>query len=237
MARYKDHPEIASLPDDLVIWRYMSLSKFCDLVFNDRLHFTRTSNFDDPWEGIPPKDIMFNLADPPELWYRHFHVREQTAVNCWHAAEHESMAMWKIYCPADGEGIVVKSNIAKLRSCFIEEVGGSATGEVVHIGRVEYSRPASEWDVRAEFLPILHKRVFFGYEQEVRAFIRPETDFLKRLLSHGIGVSVPVDVHQLIEEVRVSPLAPSWFLPVVVKLNTGLKIVPSDLAERPSQYS
>ncbi len=40
-----------------------------------------------------------------------------TAINCWHMADHESMAMWKLYSP-DGRGVAIRSSVDRLLKCF-----------------------------------------------------------------------------------------------------------------------
>jgi len=43
---------------DAVIWRYINLDKFQDLMANEELYFRRADKFkkDDPLEGLPPDD-------------------------------------------------------------------------------------------------------------------------------------------------------------------------------------
>jgi len=45
---------------DVVIWRYIDMDKFRDLVANEELYFRRADLFkeDDPHEGLPPDDYV-----------------------------------------------------------------------------------------------------------------------------------------------------------------------------------
>lgn len=43
--------------DDAVIWRYLTMFKFRDLMANEELYFRRPDGFDDKAEGIPSETI------------------------------------------------------------------------------------------------------------------------------------------------------------------------------------
>lgn len=45
------HKDIKDLDNDIVLWKYMSLSKFLYLLNTHSLYFCRLDCFDDPFEG------------------------------------------------------------------------------------------------------------------------------------------------------------------------------------------
>ena len=132
-------------------------------------------------------------------------MRRRIFVNCWHLSAYESAALWATY--GAGGGIAVRSTFERMRRSF----RGPAD---VFIGRVKYvdydSYPIPEGSA---FYPALHKRKSFEFEREIRAVCWD-------VASGGVpgpmpeppdpGLSVPVDVSALIENVYVSPLAPDW---------------------------
>jgi hypothetical protein len=48
---------------DPVIWRYLSLSKFLDLLSKQRLYFNRIDFFDDQFEGSWPSNSIVSQAE------------------------------------------------------------------------------------------------------------------------------------------------------------------------------
>ena len=109
---YKEHPCCKS-PDkeSTMIWRYMDFCKFESLLDNKALFFAKSSNFEDPLEGLfsdATLDDLFSLAkshdrNSIENWLAENlspiskYMKEMTFINCWHVSEYESAAMWKLY--------------------------------------------------------------------------------------------------------------------------------------------
>ncbi len=89
----------------------------------------------------------------PAAAFRSWFMREEQAcimtqsgrrdfyVNCWHAADHESVAMWKIY-GAPGAGVAIVSNGARLETAL------DANDEQLHLGAVRYRDPSVFESVR-----------------------------------------------------------------------------------------
>jgi len=70
------------------------------------------------------------------------------------------------------------------------------------------------------FYPIMHKRLVFAHEREVRAVIwRGDAGAgkEKQVLESPVGLEIPVRLDGLIDQVVVSPLAEPWFAEIVSK--------------------
>ena len=48
---YKENYSFQKPENSLTIWRYIDFTKFMDLLTNSKLYFTRSDNFEDPFEG------------------------------------------------------------------------------------------------------------------------------------------------------------------------------------------
>jgi hypothetical protein len=61
---------------DAVIWRYMDLRKFRDLMASEELYFRRADLFTDKSEGLPPEDYAMRVLglDP-------YDIRDRGALN------------------------------------------------------------------------------------------------------------------------------------------------------------
>ena len=119
--------------ENIKIWRYLDFTKLVSLIDTRRLYFTRSDKFDDPFEGSWPKPNVeerkyIPTALPAEgqnkylevmnkLGYINKNWRRYMAVNCWHANEHESAAMWKLYLKSD-EGIAIQSTYSKYKKKY-----------------------------------------------------------------------------------------------------------------------
>jgi hypothetical protein len=162
---------IANDAQDVILWRYMSLEKFIDFLRSKSLYLCRISCLDDQFEGRNNSlTIERNLQQYRDLCHDHTEETRQRAtafiqnnstfqnfyyVNCWHASQFESDAMWRIYT-ADGRGIAIKTSLSKLKEVISTEAS---------IHKVSYL----DWgtDMIPEDLPI-YKRNHFSYEQEWR---------------------------------------------------------------------
>jgi hypothetical protein len=161
--------------------------------------------------------------------------RRDFYINCWHAADHESVAMWKIY-GSPGAGVAMITNGARLETAL------AANQEVLHLGAVSY-RDASIFHIGSPnaFDDIMVKRVSYAYEAEVRLvhwhtggshdalekFAWNEQtmrfdDLIEdtRPIRPGCSLACALDV--LIERVIVSPFAPPWYVPMIDRLREQL---------------
>jgi hypothetical protein len=221
---------------DRRLWRYMSFLKFVDLLQRRCLWFTRLDQFQDPYEGFLPEIISGRSGGEPRTVQPDFAYdswRKTACANSWYMSDYESAAMWDLYSK-DG-GVAVTSRVSRLEQSFPPDFDSGAWG--LYGNAVKYvdfetaqlqTIDAQDAVIRASEL--LCKRKSFEHEQEYRMLLTLEKDEQDRDIR---GKFVPVVLEQLIEEVYVSPTAPTWVAEVVRKAvqtyNLDVPVIQSDL--------
>lgn len=127
--------------------------------------------------------------------------------NCWHKGEHESDAMWRIYC--HDNGVAIRSTVERLRNSLLRpevqypandlraiglQGGIEAKFELAPVQYLADEQPVGEFYSER---PWFVKRKAFMHEQELRLCVT-NVHF------------VPVDLGQLIEEIVITPFLPPW---------------------------
>ncbi|MCX5632219.1 MAG: DUF2971 domain-containing protein [Phycisphaerae bacterium] len=214
------HPFINTPEDSAVVWRYMSIDNFLFLVTNSKLYFCRPDKFKDPWEGVWPKPIIDGVRSQ-EFGEKYPGFKGDAIIgmsetfkrgiylNCWYCRSHESAAMWDLYGKS-GASIAIKSTIGKLKKGIIYKNN-------FFIGKVDYIDYEKDTVDELNFLlPYFIKRKSFEHEQEVRLLIIyiPEKD-LKDVKNSQDEILATIDFKTLIDNVYVSPSAPSWMKEVM----------------------
>jgi len=161
--------------------------------------------------------------------------RRNYYMNCWHAASHESIAMWKIYA-SPGAGVAIVSNGARLETAL------ASNSQRLYLGAVRYEDPnVLQIGTSNAFDTLMVKRTSYSYEQEVRLVYwdiedihDPLPDFSwneeimrfdnivedPRALKPGLSLECDIDI--LIERVVISPFAPLWYLEMIERLKKQL---------------
>ncbi|MCB0510893.1 MAG: hypothetical protein KDC82_09015 [Bacteroidetes bacterium] len=207
-----------------LLWRFVDVIKFVDLLASEELYFSRADKFSDKFEGSNPtltKKVRENnilqaiergKIDPERgkqqiMLFENLaeNQPQNIAINCWHMNDYESAAMWDLYSRVD-VGIAIVSTYERLLKAL------EPTSLVIHIGVVnyiDYEKDIIPWG--NSFIPFVHKRKSFEHEHELRAVIWSKNNKNKGLC-HPInnGVRVNVDLNALIEAIYLYPNAPSW---------------------------
>jgi hypothetical protein len=238
------HSEFPQPKDTSVLaWRYMDLAKLLSLIVKRELYLRRLDLLPDKFEGTFPRlalaalteaysrstDILFTQPSPAEVAKTHLDFtikqRKRMYVNCWHLGNHESEAMWRIYCGEDGVAIVLP--YAVLRPAISN---GSAW-----IGTVKYlDYKTAVLSIGNVFRVALHKRQEFSYEKEARivsfgANPNPSPDD-----AGPPFITIPWDI-ELIQKIVVNPYAADWYLATIretlERLSPGMgsRVVASDM--------
>ncbi|MEL1254897.1 hypothetical protein AAEO57_13985 [Flavobacterium sp. DGU38] len=226
---YLNNPNI-KLPEDpnTVVWKYLDLSKFLDLLLSKKLFMSRSDKFEDQYEGTfsePTFEEIKKLAiDNPEFLNYYKTHRERVAVSSWHINEYESFAMWQIFTQ-NSEGLAIQSTIGRLqRAVKPENNFDQYIGEVNYI---DYKKEYIPFDDL--FFPFLFKRKSFQYEREVRII----TDTSQSNLKLNDGLKINIDINQLIEKIYIHPKSENWYKKLVIelveRLGFGFEIEKSDL--------
>jgi hypothetical protein len=249
---YETHPQLRDIEDDdTVLWRYMDLYRYLDLLQTAELHLTRADQMEDRWEGAyGPLNVTMRptvYAESWEMMAPHFegiylHARTHTYLNCWYMGDHESYAMWKLY-DATGKGVAIRTTAGRLKASLIGERMPPLSGAMVQY--VDYA--ATYIPEGNLFFPYVRKRVSFAHESEYRllGMWSPqalEVDERNTAVRHAPDIPPlfqrePIDVTKLVEVVYVSPDAPSWVVRVISEVTrkypADIEVHQSDLAADP----
>lgn len=226
---YKKNDNI-KLPEDpdTIVWKYLDLSKFLDLLMSRKLFMSRSDKFEDQYEGTfsePTYEEIKKLSEnnPEFLDYYKSH-REKVVVSSWHINEYESFAMWQIFTQ-NNEGLAIQSTIGRLQKALKPEINYSQfIGEVNYI---DYKKEYIPFDNM--FFPFMFKRKSFQYEREVRII----SDLSENNIKINDGLKIDVDITQLIEKIYIHPKSENWYKKLVIelvsKLDYTIEIEKSDL--------
>lgn len=200
-------------------WRYMSFARFVWLLQKKKLWLSRADLLGDPWEiTLAGEQLDYVIARHPitpvpsaderpesaterserivKMW------RKQTYVNCWSASDHESHALWRIYCQSV-EGIAIQTALGALRA----SVGG------LPIYPVDYEVPGSNRRTPTLSDLVRKKRPMFAYEQEIRIVYVDERGAERQ----APGWSLEWDPARYVETIRVHPQASNSFMETVAE--------------------
>jgi hypothetical protein len=226
---YLTSPNI-QLPEDpnTIVWKYLDLSKFLDLLLSQKLFMSRSDKFEDQYEGTfsePTFEEIKKLAinNPDFLDYYKTH-REKVAISSWHINEYESFAMWQIFTQ-NSEGLAIQSTIGRLQKALEPEKNLKQ-----YIGQVNYIDYKKEYIPFDDlFFPFLFKRKSFQYEREVRII----SDTSDTSITINDGIKINVDINQLIDKIYIHPKSENWYKNLVIelvsKLGFDIEIEKSDL--------
>ena len=215
---YTNNPNI-KLPanPETVVWKYLDLSKFLDLLLSQKMFMSRSDKFEDQYEGTfsePTFEEIKRIAEnnPKFLDYYKQH-REKVAISSWHTNEYESFAMWQIFTK-NNEGLAIQSTIGRLKSALASERNYEQfIGEVNYIDYKKEHIPFED-----SFFPFLFKRKSFQYEREIRIL----TDVSNQKMILNDGLKIQVDINQLIEKIYIHPKSENWYKKLVIELVTKL---------------
>lgn len=203
------------LPEDpdTIVWKYLDLSKFLDLLMSEKLFMSRSDKFEDQYEGTFSEPTFeeikkLSIDNPDFLNYYKTH-REKVAISSWHINEYESFAMWQIFTQ-NSEGLAIQSTIGRLQESLNPETNFKQyIGEVNYI---DYKKEHIPFDDM--FFPFLFKRKSFQYEGEVRII----TDIGESEIKINEGLKINVDINQLIEKIYIHPKSENWYKNLVIQL-------------------
>jgi hypothetical protein len=119
-------------------------------------------------------------------------LRINTIVNRWHADEHESVAMWRLYNSGGYQSVAVRSTVAQLRACLPAAITDTPPSKlpdnhheihVVEMRYIDYGQAGQDTQQRNMFAPTMYKRREFGHEREIRAMVRSSPPWVSTLTS------------------------------------------------------
>lgn len=205
-------PNIATPPDDAVVWRYMDLGKFLALLSTSTLYLSRLDRLIDRYEGtLPHSTLSAAQKNWPDKNYQYFirtlaSMRAAHFVNCWCASPYESSVMWESY--AKSSGVAIQTTVGALKSSIKRKYR-------YYLGSVEYlhfeSAPPLELNL---FSPVFKKRIEYQSEAEVRLLVSALGDDQNHPGLNGARefVALPVDLQLLMKRIVVGPGVPNYVI-------------------------
>ena len=219
-----------TLPEDndTIVWKYLDLSKFLDMLLSQQLFMSRSDKFEDQYEGTFSEptfeEIKKIAANKPEFLDYYKSHREKVVISSWHINEYESFAMWQIFTK-NNEGLAIQSTIGRLKEALQPE--NRIEQYIGNVNYIDYKKEYIPFD--HAFFPFLFKRKSFQYEREVRII----SDVSTKNISVNDGLKINVDLSQLIEKIYIHPKSENWYKKLVIelvsKLNFNIEIEKSDL--------
>lgn len=175
------------------VWRYLSTSQLLSILEKDKLRFTRTDMFPDPYEGNLPEnvltkidshnfqnglpaevekddtgDVLINGAFNSQKFYNKIFFH-----SCWNYKGYESKPMWDGKSQG-GEGVAIKTSARRFRDSFDKlknvdvYIGLVGYGDYAGDLEDEYDDISEIWDWKEVHL---HKPIEFEEENEIRATV------------------------------------------------------------------
>lgn len=192
------------------LWRYLTAERFVCLVERSSLYFAAATQFADPFEGAVAVQAPDFPLDPRykemEFGERAFHeLKRLTKLNCWHRAEYESDAMWKLYADAS-KGVAICSTPERMRNSLRSfRLAPEYGTENLWGGAVRYE-DLTKVRMKAGILErFFYKHKAFAWEREFRLAISLRTAEEFGINVPEMGVEVSVDCEILVESVMLGP--------------------------------
>lgn len=203
------------------IWRYFDQKKAEDLLHTGELYLRRLDLLEDQFEATPTVSMVeaqrralehsLGVASKDHLNF-YENMRRALFVCCWQKAEHESLQMWRSYCPMKG-GFAIQSTQRQLEHQFLQ-MNQRRTGlyfrEIQYVDHSNFN-PVSHGFMEQAFL----KSTWFMDEKEIRYALfrvdcaaagRPEQIEIK-LAELGDHERLSFDTEAAAENIILNPFA------------------------------
>jgi len=218
------------------------VGRYLALLSSSALHFSRIDCFEDKWEGaytelskarlrevaakLKTLGVRLGAGLGSNPW-----MKNTLFANCWHEADYESAAMWRLY-GEEGFNLALVSTVDKISHALQAEKRYK-----VFCGRVKYVDYKKDFIAVGNALtPFLRKRKSFAFEAEVRLLIWNVPVHQKRgkgkvdaptFARHKMsGLDATVTLPDLLHKVLVSPRAPDWYVNVIREVTAKYGLSP-----------
>lgn len=219
-----------------LLWRYLDLSKFLDLLEHGTLFFTRADKFEDKYEGAFTPELKKKIEDSIrdndlKTSYDEFKtkLRERVFINCWHKGVHDSMAMWKIYGHPTN-GVAITTWVKRLEDILSNHDFSNISETYVYDVKYINHWQNKETNIKPYSRIFSYKLKAYQYENEIRAIIDTFHHTYENTPSGTFGIKVKVDVEKLLRSIVIAPNAGEWFISLIqdivkkrYKLNTPVR--------------
>lgn len=176
---------------DVSLWRYFKTQRFIQLLESSTIYFAAAHQFEDPFEGAvavqsPEYKVDLRYAEMEHAERAFKELTRLTKINCWHRADFESDAMWKLYA-GFSKGVAVQTTLKKLSESLEPfRLAENYGDEVLWGGNVEYE-DLTQVRLKTSMLErFFYKHQAFAWEREFRLAISVR-------MAEEYGVKVPRD--------------------------------------------
>jgi hypothetical protein len=203
----------------------MDVLQFGSMLATSSIWFVHVPELEDQFEGSYPIPTAERLRIvnrtttrgemPPKIFEEYSkelaprtegYLRDSAYVNCWYSGRYESAALWQ-WAARKGASVAIRTTVRKL----IESLQWP---ESIFIGEVSYIN-YNKHDPAGDPLSICFcKRRSYEHEREVRLLIDRTTSAARP----KEGMSISVQLKDLVERVIVEPLAEDWVIDAVRSL-------------------
>ena len=177
---------------DEPLWKYFRPDRFISTLSDGNIYFASANQFDDAFEGAvavqkSPQETDPRYSEMEATEEAFFQLKRLTKISCWHRADYESDAMWKLYAGVH-KGVAICTTPDRMRKAFKPFRLKPEYGvEDLWAGPVDY---VDLTQVRIKGASMLGRFFFkhraFEWEREFRLAISLRT-------ADEFGVSVPID--------------------------------------------
>ncbi len=130
---------LKTVSDSEILWRYMDLRKFEDLISSSTLYFPRADKLKDPFgevdrfEGRPSPGNLQSMSKSDQIFHQLYRIDDRSVrdypeihrivvfISCWHRNTCESFKMWSAYTPSP-ESVVIVSSVKAIRKFLPNEL-------------------------------------------------------------------------------------------------------------------
>ncbi len=195
---------------DEILWRYCTVDRLESIIKTNKVYFASANQFSDPFEGavavqvdVPPPDPRY--ADMEVGEHAFFELKRLTKISCWHRAEYESDAMWKLYA-GEAKGVTICSTPTRIKNSFIPfRLQPNYGVEEMWGGPVQYV-DLTQIRMRKGMLDrFFFKHRAFEWEKEFRLAISLRTAEEFGVPVPENGIEVDVNLNELIDHIIVGP--------------------------------
>lgn len=191
-----------SVSENTVIFRYLDILKFLNLIVSKQLYFANYKYFSDKYETEITEKYLINFAANAGTEMENERMQNisnyylNRFVNCWNISDTEQYLLWKTYCQNIYSGVVIKSSVKNLKNSL--ESQNNLIFVCNRINYISYSRKPKHIDN-----PVFTKYDFYSLENEIRA-----STIIDHSEENDKGVLIPIDLNILIEEIILSSRSP-----------------------------
>lgn len=199
-----------------ILWRYMELYKFKDIIENKYLHYSRLDQFSDNLEGVSSFecerviDLDSSMSSIQKITNKRLYNRRMqnnrvnSFVSCWHINDKINYDMWNEYGNNNIESVCIRTSVNRFEK-EISKTGFAILNEPVRYFEEPYFNQNAYW------YPSLFKRNLFMHEKEFRSIL-----FVRDLdLNFG---KIKINPEKLIVKIYLHPNATKDFKNLIKKI-------------------